>query len=68
MNRAVYRAQCRAWKVAQELTGQFADAVPGSLAERPPYCLHLLRPYRTASVCAFRKAVADELRRRRGAD
>ena len=58
----VYVAQCQTAKIAAIMTGLHVDAMPGSWMEKPPYCLRIVRQYRTQNQQLFRDAVARETR------
>lgn len=62
---SVYSAQCKTFSLAGKMAGQYADAVPYEMHIHPPYCLRILRPYRTAEMQDFRDAVAAEMKRQR---
>lgn len=55
---AVYKTQCKTFLIAQELAGQLnnVSSINGSLS--PPYCLRVVKEYRTAEMQHFRDSVA----------
>lgn len=64
-NRPVFRVGRITWTVAQRLAGRSGDCCPTSEIYSPPWCLRVLREYRTPSMKAFRDRVAAELRQMR---
>ena len=60
---SVYSAQCKTFSLARKMAGQYADAVPYELHILPPFCLRILRPYRSKQMQDFRDAVAAEMKR-----
>lgn len=75
MTTSVYVTQCKTWKVAQRLSGNshnvtrhrlLVTGVSVPILEhyfQPPFCLRLLPSFRNEETKAFRKQVADEMRR-----
>jgi len=59
---AVYWAQCQTFALARRLTGNAANVTHGSQAENPPFCLRIVRTYRTPAHQAFRDEVARQMR------
>ena len=58
----VYKAQCRTFTLARQMTGNDATATHGSQAEKPPFCLRIVPAYRTARQQTFRDEVARQMR------
>ena len=46
---AVYKAQCKTFLIAQKLAGQFNNASSINDSLKPPYCLRVVKEYRTAA-------------------
>lgn len=55
---AVYKTQCKTFLIAQELAGQFNNMSSINDSLKPPYCLRVVKEYRTAAMQHFRDSVA----------
>jgi len=62
---SVYKAQCKSFKLAQELTGITGNTSRGFASFKPPFCLRVLRGYRTTEMVEFRNLVATKLKEQR---
>ncbi len=59
---AVYKTQCKTSKIAQKLTGQFSNVSSINDSLKPPYCLRVLKEYRTIDMQQFRDTVAQTIK------
>jgi hypothetical protein len=59
---SVYKVQCKTWKVAQNLAGDFRNCNPIQENFNAPFCLRLLPAYRTEATKEFRNLVAEKVR------
>lgn len=59
---SVYIAQCKTFKIAQELAGQFNNVSSINASLKSPYCLRVLKEYRTAAMQQFRDIVAQNIK------
>lgn len=59
---SVYKAQCKTSKVAQELAGNFSNVSSINDSLKPPYCLRVLKEYRTIEMQQFRDNVAQQIK------
>ena len=55
---SVYNSQCKTWIIAHNLAGQFSTVSSINDSFKPPYCLRLVKEYRTLNVQNFRDQVA----------
>ena len=59
---SVYRVQCHTCDIAKEITGNYSDVTRVNMSQHyhfpPPFCLRLLRAFRTPSDQQFRDTVA----------
>ena len=55
---SVYIAMCKTSRVAHELAKNHANVCTMEALHRPPFCLRILKPYRTPAMQAFRDKVA----------
>tara|TARA_R110000868_G_scaffold1867_1_gene14842 strand:+ start:688 stop:906 length:219 start_codon:yes stop_codon:yes gene_type:complete len=55
---AVYKTQCKTFLIAQKLAGQFSNVSSINDSLKPPYCLRVVKEYRTATMQHFRDSVA----------
>ena len=60
---AVYKAQCKTFLIARELAGKFSNVSSINDSLKPPYCLRVIKEYRTAAMQQFRDAVAQNIKR-----
>ena len=67
MTSSTYKAQCATFAIARDLTGDYRTVTSGEVSRQRPFNLRLVPACRDADARAFRKDVADEARRRRGA-
>jgi hypothetical protein len=56
---SVYKAQCKTWLIAQKLAGKFGSVSLINNSLKPPYCLRVVKDYRTAAMQQFRDDVAQ---------
>ena len=61
---AVYKVHCKTFKIAQELAGQFNNVSSINDRLKPPYCLRVVKKYRTTTMQQFRDAVAKTIKER----
>jgi hypothetical protein len=65
----VFEAQCITARIARDIAGKGSNVLVSSdimqACLQPPYCLRILRPYRTPEMQEFRDSVARETRARR---
>lgn len=65
----VYEAQCLTGKIAQDIAKDHRSVLVShdilAASRKPPFCLRIVRAYRTPEIQAFRDSVANEARRRR---
>jgi hypothetical protein len=59
---AVYKTQCKTFLIAQELAGQFNNVSSINDSLKPPYCLRVVKKYRTAAMQQFRDIVAQNIK------
>jgi hypothetical protein len=55
---AVYKAQCKTSLIAQQLAGQFNNVSSINSSLKPPFCLRVVKKYRTIEMQQFRDSVA----------
>jgi hypothetical protein len=55
---SVYKTQCKTFKIAQELAGVSSNVSSINDSLKPPYCLRVVKEYRTAAMQQFRDNVA----------
>ena len=55
---AVYKTQCKTFKIAQDLAAQFNNVSSINDILKPPYCLRVVKEYRTIEIQKFRDNVA----------
>ena len=59
---ALYKTQCKTFKIAQDLAGQFNNASSINDSLKPPYCLRVVKEYRTIEMQQFRDIVAQQIK------
>ena len=60
---SVYKAQVRTSKIAREmLAGNFSDVSSINDSLKPPYCLRVVKEYRTVEMQQFRDSVAQYIK------
>lgn len=59
---AVYKAQCKTFLIAQKLAGQFNNASSINDSLKPPFCLRVVKQYRTVEMQQFRDYVAQYIK------
>lgn len=59
---AVYKTQCKTFLIAQELAGQFNNVSSINDSLKPPYCLRVVKKYRTIEMQQFRDNVAHQIK------
>lgn len=59
---SVYKAQCKTSKIARELAGNFSNVSSINDSLKPPYCLRVVKQYRTAEMQHFRDNVAQYIK------
>ena len=60
---SVYKAQCKTSKIAREmLAGNFSDVSSINDSLKPPYCLRVVKEYRTVEMQQFRDNVAQYIK------
>lgn len=59
---SVYKAQVKTFKIARELAGNFSNVSSINDSLKPPYCLRVVKEYRTAAMQQFRDAVAQNIK------
>ena len=59
---SVYKAQCKTSKVARELANKFSNVSSINDSLKPPYCLRVVKKYRTAAIQQFRDNVAQYIK------
>ena len=63
---AVYITQCKTSKVAHAITGNMSNVSTFDGAFKPPFCLRVVKAYRTKDMQDFRDKVAQTVRKQRG--
>ena len=60
----IYEVQCYTSEVARNMTGDHRQVTSTreAFTQQPPFCLRVVKPYRTANTQAFRDKVAQEVR------
>ena len=61
---ATYKAMCVTTRIAREISGVRGDVCTYSALFDSPYCLRIVRAYRTPAVQAYRDRIAFEIRAR----
>ncbi len=56
--KSVYKTQCKTWLIAQKLACQFSNVSLINDGLKPPYCLRVVKEYRTLDIQNFRDQVA----------
>ena len=60
---SVYKAQVKTFKIAREmLAGKFSNISSINDSLKPPYCLRVVKEYRTAAMQQFRDNVAQYIK------
>ena len=59
---SVYKAQCKTFKIAQDLAAQFNNVSSINNSLKPPYCLRVVKEYRTIEMKQFRDSVAQYIK------
>lgn len=60
---SVYKTQCKTSKIAREmLAGNFSDVSSINDSLKPPYCLRVVKEYRTVEMQQFRDSVAQYIK------
>jgi len=59
---SVYKAQCKTWLIAQKLAGVTGNVSSINDGLKPPYCLRVVKEYRTAEMQEFRDDVAKTIK------
>ena len=59
---SVYKAQCKTSKIARELAGNFSNVSSINDSLKPPYCLRVVKEYRTVEMQQFRDNVAQQIK------
>ena len=59
---SIYKAQCKTFKVARELAGKFSNVSSINDSLKPPYCLRIVKDYRTIEIQQFRDNVAQQIK------
>ena len=65
MNASVYYAQCATYQVAKQLSRISGNVSPIESAYKIPFCLRIVKEYRTPAIQAFRDEVAREFKARK---
>jgi len=65
--KSVYNAQCFTAAIATELAGDYRNITGIAECIKPPFCLRIVKPYRTQEMQQFRDEVAFEARLQRNA-
>ncbi len=67
INSPVYNAQVASFSVAKALAGTSANisTMDAITAQKPPYCLRIVKEYRLESTQLFRNLVAQRIRANR---
>jgi hypothetical protein len=60
---SVYKAQCKTSKIARELAGNFSNVSSINDSLKPPYCLRVIKEYRTVEMQQFRDSVAQYIKK-----
>lgn len=63
----VWNAQVKTANIANRLAGDFRSVAEWEAHTRPPFCLRILKEYRTPEMQAFRDKVAQTARAERKA-
>ncbi len=59
---AIYKTQCKTFLIAQKLAGQFNNVSSINDSLNPPYCLRVVKEYRTIEMQQFRDSVAQQIK------
>jgi hypothetical protein len=62
MHTSTYKAQCKTFTIAKELAGTISNVSSFNGAFKPPYCLRIVKKYRTPVMQQFRNDVAKMAR------
>jgi len=65
---SLYIAHCRTYEIAKKLANDYRSCSRGDETFDPPFCLRLLKHYRTKKVQAFRDEVAKAMWQKRAAE
>jgi len=65
---SLYIAKCKTYKLAKEIANDYRSCSRGDETFNPPFCLRLLKPYRTERIQAFRNRVAKAMWQQRAAE
>jgi hypothetical protein len=59
---SVYKAQCKTFKIAQELASVSSNVSSINDCLKPPWCLRVVKEYRTIEMQQFRDTVAQYIK------
>jgi len=59
---SVYKAQCKTSKIARELAGNFSNVSSINDSLKPPYCLRVVKEYRSIEIQQLRDSVAQYIK------
>jgi hypothetical protein len=62
---SVYKAQSKTFKIAQELADVSSNVSSINDSLKPPYCLRVVKEYRTVEMQQFRDNVAQYIKLKR---
>lgn len=62
---SLFNAQCKTFAIAKELAGIYNNVAHINSSLKPPFCLRVVKQYRTPAMQAFRNEVAREMRKER---
>ena len=65
---SLYIAQCKTYELAKRLADDYRSCSRGNEVLGPPFCLRLLKPYRTQRVQEFRDKVTKAMWQQRAAE
>lgn len=59
---SVYKTQCKTFLIARELADNFSNVSSINDSLKPPYCLRVIKDYRTVGMQQFRDNVAQYIK------
>lgn len=62
---SLYKAQCKTFLIAKKLTGLLGNVSAIDASFNPPFCLRVVKEYRTTAMQGFRDNVAKIARHER---
>ena len=59
---SVYKTQCKTYAIACDVTKNYFNATSIESSFKPPFCLRIVKQYRTKEMQAFRDKIACDVK------